>query len=109
MKHTIDIFARARMLYQNKHEPERLQVIARVYWHVSLTVVFVLLTGAVVFATFMLMSTLNELNDRGDMQRQTAPILTREQLMQVLTGFSERQARFDDLQKHPRSFADPSR
>ncbi|MBI4079943.1 hypothetical protein HY414_01825 [Candidatus Kaiserbacteria bacterium] len=104
------IWSSVRDLWQYRHEPERLRVIAEVYWRLLLLLSVLVLTGLIVYAGLKFYAVFSGGEENPLLGSGGGGIsLNAAELNETVTQFGARRAQFEFLKKNPPKIADPSR
>jgi hypothetical protein len=110
MKFSNDTWNELRSLYEGRHQPESLQLLAELYWRTLLSVSLVCVVGILIFGTWEFISVLGELSSsQGGANSAPPAVLNRPQLESVLNTYDARQATYQATQANPVSIGDPSK
>ena len=110
---TMNVFTnfwpRAKSLWQNRHEPEHLRVLADAYWNTLLLVTALIVIGAALYGGLKLYILMRPSENNIVLSRGGGAVLNRQDLQATLDGFAKRKEQYDFLKKNRPPIADPSR
>ncbi len=111
MRFFIGILGGLRETYANRHEPERLHVLAYIYWYIVLSITALVILASLSYGLWQISSALT-VSSQGDISalpKNGVSTLKQNTLESTIDGFRERQAHFDFLKSNPPRLSDPSR
>lgn len=110
MKLNIDILARMRNTYANRHEPESLRTFVDIYWRTVLAIAFLIVVLVVAYGIWNLSRILGDLGRAPEITTPPTPVLSRAVLNATMQAFDTRQTRFDSFKVNPpAAVPDPSK
>ena len=109
MRVFVGLWSRVRVLWEYRHEPEYLRVLANTFWQVLLSVVTFIIVCAALYGGLKLYALLWPRESGIVLQRGGAGVvLNRGELQAALDGFAGKKEQYEVLKTHRPQIADPS-
>lgn len=110
MRFFTDIWDTLRSFYESRQEPEYMRPLAEWYWRTLLSVALVALFSILAFGVWKFYNVTRILSAGADSRPSRQPeVLSKKDIADILTAFSERQARFEAAKDARTVIPDPSR
>ena len=105
-----DFIKRTSAVVAGRHEPERIRVLANLYWRALLVVFLIIVITVLLYGIFGTLRVLRDLNGPGNVSAPPPPSLDRTILNAIIEGFENRQSQFNLLKTtRGKVIPDPSR
>ena len=109
MRNITNIFASLRAAYTNRTDPEGMQLLARTYWRIVLSISTILAIFAIGFGVMQLFEVLATFSSRPTSDVILPITLDRGSLEKALAAFDARRKAYELVPSATSTFPDPSR
>jgi len=109
MRKFFAIFTSLRAAYTNRTDPEGMQLLARTYWRVILSIAIVIAILSIGIGAVLLFQIMGSFTTKQASDAILPTTLNRAKIESVLTAFDARRKQFEMLPSSTSTYPDPSR